>query len=381
MKDYSLKFFSREIRLSQKEELFINAYMNEPLGNRNLKLEALGLLTYLQMQLFTDGETGFYFNVAGARKELLAYKVGITNAELDNILNWCFTYEILDKEMYDKYSILTSRKMQDDYSKVLEKRAQNINMEYVYKDDYAGRYEGALLKYKLSLLKKEMLQHNKEILATGDTTEVPNLKIAPPGSTEGEQNSTDKIRQDKIRLDEIREDEKRLDDIKAKTEKEYIDNQISIEQKKEGDMSPSSPSLSSTNISSSSPPITLNSYSLPSSPMLSSSISSSTSPQSTFTIDNFKAMFPSKYTSKQLIVPSNVNLELLAKKINEQPWLLNKNHLDWAWCLAHYIEIINNKYADFSSTNNANQENTYGPRKYTKEFFDSLYTDLSTVEL
>ncbi|MBQ9785889.1 MAG: hypothetical protein IJW25_00280, partial [Clostridia bacterium] len=68
MKDYSLKFFSREIQLSQKEELFINAYSNQPLESRNLKIEALGLLTYLQMLLFSDGETGFYYNISGLRK-------------------------------------------------------------------------------------------------------------------------------------------------------------------------------------------------------------------------------------------------------------------------------------------------------------------------
>ncbi|MBQ9786535.1 MAG: DUF4373 domain-containing protein, partial [Clostridia bacterium] len=387
------------------------------------------------------------------RKELLAYKLGVSEERLNKILEWCFTYEILDKDLYDKYTILTSRKMQDDYSKVIERRAQYINMDYIYQDDFTNKYEVALQKYKILLQKKGIDIQSKEIAPQLQENVAQNKEIAPQKSeivVQNEeiavQNYTDKIRLDKIRLDNIREDKIRQDDIKQETDKEEITNQIITEQKKEGDISPSSPSPNASSpsspFSSQTMPLNSSSLSLPpmqptqtqSSPMqslqrqpppmqpspmqslpmssnafapmqslssvlpkpstamptniapiaepLNSSMPLAQSPESSaFTIDNFKAMFPSKYTSKPLIVPENVNLELLAKKIKEQPWLLNKNHLDWAWCLNHYIDIINNKYADFSSTNSVNQENSCGPRKYTKEYLDSLYDDISTIKL
>ena len=147
MQDFSLKFFSRTVQFSQGEELFFADYKNRPLKDRDYKLEALGLLTYLQMLLFSDAETGFYYDVSGNRFQLLANKLGVSPKQLNQLLNSCFKYSILDKAMYQKYQILTSYKMQDDYSRVLDKpqdrvRAQNINMDYVYQDcDFTQKYK------------------------------------------------------------------------------------------------------------------------------------------------------------------------------------------------------------------------------------------------
>lgn len=148
--DYSLDYFSRHSHFSQKEELFINKYINRPLANRNLKFEAIGAMTYLQMILFSDIETGFYYDVSGNRFQLLASKMGITNKSLTQILNWCFEYSLLDEAMFKKYNILTSLKMQDDYAHAEpQRRKQNINMDYVYKGcSFTYKYEIALQKWK-----------------------------------------------------------------------------------------------------------------------------------------------------------------------------------------------------------------------------------------
>lgn len=338
MKDYSLKFFSRGVLLSQKEELFINAYTNEPLLNRNFKLEALGLLTYLQMQLFSDGETGFYYDISGERKKFLAFKLGLLEEQLTKILDWCFIYEILDKELYDKYKILTSYKMQDDYSKIIERRSQNINMDYVYQADFTNKYETALQKYKIALQKKENVVQNQKIALQNEQIVTQNSKIALQNeeiALQNEeiavQNSTDKIREDKNRLDNIILDERRKE--QNMNEQIYNQNQNGV---------------------------------------------------SRISLSQFKSLFPNKKTSKEIIVPLNVNLELLANKINEQPWLLDKNNLDWAWCINHYEEILNNKYADFKNLNNYqtnDNTNTFGQRKYSTEYLDSLYDDITQIEL
>ena len=95
------------------------------------------------MQLFSDGDTGFYYDISGARKNLLAFKLGITEEKLLKVLDWCFVCDLLDKDMYDKHKILTSYKMQDDYSKIIERRAQKINLDYVFQADFTKKYENA----------------------------------------------------------------------------------------------------------------------------------------------------------------------------------------------------------------------------------------------
>lgn len=180
--NYSLKFFSRTVHFSQNEELFFAEYKNRPVLNKSDKkdsynqFEALGLLTYLQMVLFSDSETGFYYDVSGDRFPLLANKLGISPKQLSQLLKRCFKYSILDLAMYQKYQILTSYKMQDDYSKVLDKpqdrvRAQNINMDYVYPGcDFTQKYENALQKFKKALQKREKALQN-----SGDETKQDNI--------------------------------------------------------------------------------------------------------------------------------------------------------------------------------------------------------------
>lgn len=165
--NYSLKFFSRTTQLNQSERLFISKYENRPLNNRNYKLEALGVLTYLQMLLFSDPDSGYYYDVSGTRFQLLASEMGIQNKTLKQYLDWCFEYKLLDEEMFKKYSILTSFKMQDDYANAgLERRCQNINLDYVYPAcSFTYKYEIALQKYKNAIQKKEFVKQN-----SGDKT-------------------------------------------------------------------------------------------------------------------------------------------------------------------------------------------------------------------
>ena len=165
--NYSLKFFSRTTQLNQSERLFISKYQNRPLINRNYKLEALGVLTYLQMLLFSDPDSGFYYDVSGNRFQLLASEMGINNKSLKQYLDWCFEYKLLDEDMFKKYNILTSFKMQEDYANAgLERRCQNINLDYVYPAcSFTFKYETALQKYKNALQKKKNALQN-----SGDKT-------------------------------------------------------------------------------------------------------------------------------------------------------------------------------------------------------------------
>ena len=284
MRDFSLDFFSRDVHLSQSEELFINKYTNRPLKDRNYKLEALGLLTYLQMLLFSDGETGFYYDVSGVRFQLLANKLGITNKQLSQTLDWCFEYSILDEVLYQKYQILTSYKMQYDYSKVLDRpRAQNINMAYVYQCDFTQKYENALQKYKNAQQKRENVQQK-----------------------EGE--------------------ETRPEESKSIVKEE-------------------------------------------------------THPAPSFSLDDLKNKFPTKVSSKQLKVQPHMDLALLAKKMEEQTWLLDKNNLDLAWCLKHYDDIINNRYAPGTNGKQPAPTQNYQNRDYSDKNLNDLFDNLEDVEL
>lgn len=168
--NYSLKFFSRTTQLNQSERLFISKYQNRPLQNRNYKLEALGVLTYLQMLLFSDPDTGFYYDLSGNRFQLLASEIGIQNKTLKQYLDWCFEYKLLDEEMFKKYSILTSFKMQEDYANAgLERRCQNINLDYVYPaSSFTYKYEIALQKYKNAVQNKKNAKQNSGDETTSD---------------------------------------------------------------------------------------------------------------------------------------------------------------------------------------------------------------------
>lgn len=172
--DYSLKFFSRTVHLSQSEELFINKYSNRPLINRKYNFEALGVLTYLQMLLFSDSETGYYYDVSCNRFQLLASKMGLPSKTLKQYLDWCFEYNLLDGKMYKNYQILTSPKMQADYAVAgLERRKQNINMNYVYPDcSFTQKYKIALQKYKNALQNSKNVQQN-----SGDKTKQDDINI------------------------------------------------------------------------------------------------------------------------------------------------------------------------------------------------------------
>ncbi|MBE7082660.1 MAG: DUF4373 domain-containing protein [Clostridiales bacterium] len=165
--NYSLKYFSRPVHFTQGEELFINRYSNRPFNNRNFKLEAIGLITYLQMILHSDSDTGFYYDVSGNRFQLLASKMGITNKSLKQTLDWCFEYNLLDGNMFNKYEILTSIKMQDDYANAgLERRKQNICMDYVYQGcSFTQKYKIALQKYENAIQNSKNVQQN-----SGDET-------------------------------------------------------------------------------------------------------------------------------------------------------------------------------------------------------------------
>lgn len=187
--NYSLKFFSRAVHFSQSEELFINKYQNRA-SDRNTKLEAIGALTYLQMLLHSDVDTGYYYDVSGNRFQLLASKMGISNKTLKQILDWCFEYNLLDEEKFKKYEILTSVKMQEDYANAgLERRCQNINIDYVYPAcSFTYKYEIALQKYKNAIQKQKNVTQNsgdktkqdvtKEILGENTNLSTQSFKLS-----------------------------------------------------------------------------------------------------------------------------------------------------------------------------------------------------------
>lgn len=300
--NYCLKFFSRTVHFSQSEELFINKYTNRQLSSRDrreeggsrLKFEAMGFLTYLQMTLFSDPETGFYYDLSGNRFQLLANKMGIGNKTLKQYLDWCFEYSLLDENMYKKYNILTSLKMQDDYSRSgLERRQQKINMDFVYPDcSFTQKYKIALQKYK------NALQNSKNV----------------------QQNSGDKTKQDDINIDNKR------------------DTNLSIE---------------AFNLS----------------------------------LEKFKQTFPDKKCDDEIPFVQGIDFEALTTAINQSPQFLLKYNkpMNWKWCINNYEKIVSGEYRKFPESNdkltNIKPKQNYQNREYTSDELNSLFDDVSKVEI
>jgi len=66
--------------------------------------------------------TGYYTKFTERDIILMARRTGIKEEELSNIVNTCIRERLFSKELFDKYSILTSRGIQKRYIKACERR-------------------------------------------------------------------------------------------------------------------------------------------------------------------------------------------------------------------------------------------------------------------
>lgn len=116
MKSQSLNFFPRESKLSTAEEHFMsdfNVVNREKVANQ--RLESFAVYMLLLMQISNSDDYGYFIEYNQDNKNLLAQKIGTDNKFLHRVVLRCLERGLFDKEMYQKYGILTSIDIQDKY--------------------------------------------------------------------------------------------------------------------------------------------------------------------------------------------------------------------------------------------------------------------------
>ena len=116
MKSQSLKFFPRESKLSNQEELLLSDFN---ISNKdkvaNQRLECFAVYMLLLMKMSEDDNAGYFLEYNQDNKNLLANKIGTDNKFLNRVVFRCIERGLFDKAMFQKYNILTSADIQDKY--------------------------------------------------------------------------------------------------------------------------------------------------------------------------------------------------------------------------------------------------------------------------
>lgn len=101
--------------------------------------------------------------------------------------------------------------------------------------------------------------------------------------------------------------------------------------------------------------------------------------------DFFKNQFPNKNNYIKSELPQNFNLKLLVSKINESPFLKEREFASLEWCIKHYNAIISGYYRQYEKpvqeTAPQNSYKGFQERTYTNEECNSLFDSLDDIEL
>ncbi len=293
MKNMNLKYYPRANKLSNSERMFISDF-NVINKNKiaNQRLEAFAVFTLLKMAMGDNPESGFFLKADEKQLRLLASEnlYGIDTKFLDRVLESCFNQCLFDRVLYEKFNILTSPDIQDEYffSDTVKRRALEDIENY---KDYV--YEFIWDKLKIA--------GGNDKIASKKTKNASNFK-------ETKQNKT----QTKTQTREMQE-----------------------------------PELDSFGNS----------------------------------LSEFKSKFPSKMCDAILDIPSNVNLELLAKNILESEFLMKAANLNWSWCVKHYSDIVKGNYKNFSKSTSEKKDKKFIKHDYSDKNLNELFDDLDKIEL
>ena len=292
MKDMSLKYYPRANKLSNSERLFISDF-NIINKNKiaNQRLEAFAVFMLLKMAMGENSESGFFLKADEKQLRLLASEnlYGIDTKFLDRVLESCFNQGLFDRVLYEKFNILTSPDIQDEYffSDNVKRRALKDISNY---KDYVYGFIWDKLK-----------------IAGGSNKIASNKTKIASNFRETKQNET------QTQTREIQE-----------PEHDSFGNSLS----------------------------------------------------------EFKSKFPSKMCDEILNIPSNVNLELLAKNILESEFLMKAANLNWSWCVKHYSDIVKGNYKNFSkSTSDSKKDKKFIKHDYSDKNLNELFDDLDKIEL
>src|SRR5690554_5529978 len=105
MNKVGIDYFSHDVDMLQDRKIMLI----------KAKHGLLGYAVYLRLleELYRD--EGYFLSIDGEFNILFADTNNVDINVYENILNDCIKYELFDKNLFDAYSILTSRRIQKNY--------------------------------------------------------------------------------------------------------------------------------------------------------------------------------------------------------------------------------------------------------------------------
>lgn len=116
-----LDYFPLEININQDSKILL---LEGKFG-----LEGFAVLIKLYIKIY--GDKGYYCEWNEVEKLLFARMLGIDADRLDEIISNCIKFKIFDKKIYEKYSILTSKGIQERFFFITSRR-KKLNVENSY---------------------------------------------------------------------------------------------------------------------------------------------------------------------------------------------------------------------------------------------------------
>lgn len=159
-------YFPLDIHLDEKMEL-----MEAQFG-----IKAFGVIVKLWQKIY--GSEGYYIEWTKDKEALFAMKIGVNKGAVSEIVKTALDKGIFDKNMYKKYTILTSKGIQK-------------------------RYFNMLKRHKEVTLKKQYLLVDVTQILKNVSISLENVNIQGKNVNNSKQIRLDKIRLDKIRKDNI----------------------------------------------------------------------------------------------------------------------------------------------------------------------------------
>ena len=101
------------------------------------KLRGVAIYVKLLQKIFS--EEGYYYQISDDVILLLKQEMGVNDNIIPEVINECIARGLFDKEMYEKYNILTSDNIQKEYLNAVRKR-KNFNIKEEYRLPFATNF-------------------------------------------------------------------------------------------------------------------------------------------------------------------------------------------------------------------------------------------------
>lgn len=151
------------------------------------KFKLRGVAIYVKLLQKIFSEEGYYFEITDDVILLFKQEIGVNDNIIPEVINECIARGLFDKEMYDKYRILTSNEIQKEYLNAVRKRK-----DFEIKEEYRLPFATIFLKKAEEKQKTaeesektaEELNKGKESKIKGNKTtliyESDNTAVEPP---------------------------------------------------------------------------------------------------------------------------------------------------------------------------------------------------------